>query len=65
MTVRELIEELKKYDGDLPICIDDYMGFVEAHEKSIKAAKKQYMTFPFTDNDKFYYVNLSGQRFDY
>lgn len=65
MTVSDLIQELQKYDGNLPICINDYMGFVEASEKSIKVEKKKYITFPFTDTDEFNYINLKGQEFDY
>lgn len=30
MTVEDLINKLKIYNPKLPICIDDYMGFVEA-----------------------------------
>jgi len=65
MTVSDLIQELQKYDGNLPICINDYMGFVEASENSIKVEKKKYITFPFTDTDEFNYINLKGQEFDY
>lgn len=65
MTVRDLIKELEKYDGNLPVCIDDYMGFVEMNENTIEVERKKYVTFPFTDNDEFVYVNLTGQKFDY
>ena len=58
MTVRDLIEKLERVDGDLPICINDYMGFVEASEETIEVERKQYICFPFTENDKFYYINL-------
>lgn len=64
MLVKDLIDELKKMPQDLPVCIDDYMGFVERMEKTIKIEKKQYITFPFTESDKFYYINLKGQEFD-
>lgn len=64
MTVGELINKLKVYDPKLPICIDDYMGFVEAQEETIKVEHKSYVCFPFTDNDKFEYVNLKGKKFD-
>lgn len=47
---------------DLPVCINDYMGFVERMEKIIKIEKKQYITFPFTESDKFYYVNLRSTK---
>lgn len=60
MTVNELINELAKYDPDLPVCINDYMGFVEATEKTIKIECKKYVTFPFSKNDEFNYVNLKG-----
>lgn len=58
MRVKNLIKELEKYDAELPICINDYMGFVEASENTIKVEYKKYITFPFTDTDKFYYINL-------
>ena len=60
MTVRDLIEELEKYDGNLPICIDDYMGFAEMNEKCIDVERKKYITFPFTESDEFIYINLKG-----
>lgn len=65
MTVQDLIDKLQKMPPDLPICINDYMGFTEANEETIKIEKKKYITFPFTESDKFYYVNLKDQRFDY
>lgn len=65
MTVKDLINELKEMPQDWPICIDDYMGFIESSEETIKIEKKKYITFPFTDNDEFNYVNLKGQKFDY
>ena len=65
MTVGDLIDKLKVYDKKLPICIDDYMGFVEAYEDSIEVERKQYVCFPFTENDKFEYINLKGKMFDY
>ena len=65
MTVKELIEKLQEFDEDLPVCINDYMGFVEASEESIKIEKKRYICFPFTATDSFDYVNLKGQEFDY
>lgn len=58
MTVKDLIDELKKYDENLPVCIDDYMGFVEADEKTIKVEHKKYICFPFTNCDEFNYINL-------
>lgn len=60
MTVRDLIEKLNKYNPELPICIDDYMGFVEASEDCIKIEQKEYQCFPFTENDKFIYLNLKS-----
>lgn len=65
MIVKDLIDELKKMPQDWPVCINDCMGFVERMEKVITVEKKQYITFPFTETDKFYYVNLKGQKFDY
>ena len=64
MTVRDLINKLEEMPQDWPICIDDYMGFVEANEETINVEKKKYITFPFTDNDEFEYVNLKGLKFD-
>lgn len=64
MTVGDLIEKLKAYDKKLPICINDYMGFVEAYEESIKVERKSYICFPFTDDDKFEYINLKSKEFD-
>lgn len=64
MTVSDLIQELQKYDGNLPICINDYIGFVEASEESIKVEQKKYICFPFTECDEFAYVNLKGKQFD-
>ena len=65
MTVKDLIDELKEMPQDWPVCIDDYMGFIESSEETIKIEKKKYITFPFTNNDEFYYVNLRGQKFDF
>ena len=65
MTVQDLIDKLQKMPSDLPVCIDDYMGFIEANEKTITVEKKRYITFPFTKTDEFEYVNLKGQKFDY
>lgn len=64
MTVNDLINELSKYDLDTPICINDYMGFIESTEDCIKVESKQYICFPFTDCDKFNYINLKSQEFD-
>lgn len=58
MTVNDLINELAKYDPNLPVCINDYMGFVEATESTIEVEHKKYICFPFTDNDEFNYINL-------
>ena len=65
MRVKDLIDELKKMPQDWPVCIDDYMGFVEANEETIKVEKKKYITFPFTNTDEFEYINLKNQKFDY
>jgi len=64
MTVKDLIKELEKYDAELPICINDYMGFVEANEEIIQVEHKKYITFPFTKNDEFAYINLKSKEFD-
>ena len=64
MTVRDLIHKLNKYDPNLPICINDYMGFVEANEETIKVEQHKYITFPFTKNDEFNYVNLRSNEND-
>lgn len=64
MTVGDLIEKLNKYDSNLPVCINDYMGFIEANEETIKVEKHKYACFPFTENDEFVYVNLRNQKFD-
>lgn len=64
MTVKELINELKEFDENLPICIHDYMGFVEANEETITVEKKRYICFPFTENDTFVYVNLKSNETD-
>lgn len=58
MTVRDLINRLKEMPQDWPVCIDDYMGFVEANEETIKVEKKKYITFPFTTADEFEYISL-------
>ena len=64
MTVKDLIDRLQKYDPKLPICINDYMGFVEAYEETIKIEYKKYRCYPFTENDKFDYINLKGMTHD-
>lgn len=64
MRVRDLIHELEKYDPDLPVCINDYMGFAEACEKTIEVAQHKYIAFPFTENDEFSYVSLKSKEFD-
>lgn len=60
MTVNDLINELAKYDPNLPVCINDHMGFIEATEHTIEVEHKKYICFPFTDNDEFNYINLRG-----
>ena len=57
LTVKNLIEELNKYDENLPVCIND---FIETLEYNIKVEKKKYITFPFTRGDEFDYVNLKN-----
>lgn len=60
MTVADLIKKLNELPQDLPVCIDDYIGFVEADEDSIQIEQKEYQCFPYTDTDKFTYINLTG-----
>ena len=60
MTVKQLINKLKELPQDLPICIDDYMGFVEANEDCIITERKKYRCFPFTEADEFVYINLKS-----
>ena len=57
MTVKDLITKLQKYDPHMPVCINDYMGFAEAYEDSIEIEYKVYNCFPFTENDRFDYLN--------
>lgn len=64
MKVKDLIEKLNRYDPELPICIDDYMGFIEVNEETIKVEKHKYACFPFTKNDEFSYINLKSKEFD-
>lgn len=64
MTVKELKNKLDQFDPNLPVCINDYIGFVEASEESIKVEQKKYICFPFTECDEFAYVNLKGKQFD-
>ena len=63
MTVNDLITELQKYDGNLPICINDYIGYVEVYEKCIKVEYKKYITFPYSDTDEFNYINLKSNEY--
>jgi len=63
MTVKDLINKLERYNPDLPICINDYMGFIEAHEETIKIEHKKYITFPFTNEDEFNYINLRSNEY--
>lgn len=58
MTVFDLIRELKKYPEDMPITIDECMNFSETIGNTIKVSKQEYCGFPFTDKDRFDYVNL-------
>lgn len=64
MTVACLIEKLKELPQDLPICINDYMGFIEANEDCIQVEQKEYQCFPFTENDRFKYINLKGSNYE-
>ena len=63
MTVEDLINKLRQYDPKLPICINDYMGFTEASEDCIQVKRKTYICFPFTENDKFEYINLRSNEY--
>ena len=63
MKVKDLIKILEQYNPELPICIDEYMGFVEANEETIKVESRAYVCFPFTDNDTFEYVNLRSNNY--
>ena len=40
------------------------MDFSEAYENNIKVERKTYICFPFTENDKFEYINLKSEKFD-
>ena len=60
MKVKDLIHDLERYDPEIPICINDYMGFVEANETTIKIEQKKFICFPFTKCDEFTYVNLES-----
>lgn len=64
MTVAELIKKLSKYNPNLPVCINDYIGFIEITEKTIDVEKKKYITFPFTSHDEFEYINLRGKKYE-
>lgn len=58
MTVKNLIEELEKWPKDMPVTINDCMEYTEVFYTTIELKKKQYIGFPFTENDKFEYINL-------
>lgn len=60
MTVAELIEELKKFSPDMPICIGDNMSFINMFQPTIEVKEDTYITFPFTDMDKFNYISLKS-----
>ena len=60
MTVQDLINELVKYDKNLPVCIDDYMGFCEINEETVKVQQKEMITFPYTNDDVIKYINLEN-----
>ena len=65
MTVKELIEELRAYPQDLPISINDCMDFSESIGDTIEVSRKQYIRFPFTDKDRFDYINLEVKDKEY
>ena len=58
MTVKQLIEKLKEYPEDMPVTINECMDFYESIEDTITLNKRVYMCFPYSDNDKFTYLNL-------
>lgn len=60
MKVKDLIHDLERYDPELPICINDYMGFVESNETTIQIEQKKFICFPFTECDEFTYINLKS-----
>lgn len=62
MVIQDLITKLEQFDPQLPICIDDYIGFVEASEDCINVELKKYVCFPFTEADQFDYINLRGTK---
>ena len=41
------------------------MGIAEMNEECIKIERKAYACFPFTKNDRFVYINLKNEKFDY
>ena len=58
MTVNQLIEKLKEYTEDMPVTINEFMDFYESIEDTITLNKRVYMCFPYSDYDKFTYLNL-------
>ena len=58
MTVADLIQELKKYPENMPITIDGCIDFSETVGNTIRVSKQEYICFPFTQNDRFSYINL-------
>lgn len=58
MKVKDLINELNKWPQDMPITINECMDFSESCGETISVTKKQYIGFPFTEKDKFDYINL-------
>ena len=58
MTVQELINKLKCFPPNLPVSIDGCMDFTEAEADTIKLVKRQYIGYPFTEDDKFDYISL-------
>ena len=56
----ELIKLLKKFPYDMPVAINDCIDFTTVNDKkAIGAQKKEFATYPFTDSDKFNYINLT------
>lgn len=58
MTVKQLIEKLKEYPEDMPVTINECMDFSESIGETIVVKENVYMCFPYSDNDRFNYLNL-------
>ena len=65
MKVKDLIEKLSTLPQDLPITINNCIDFTELGGNTITIEKKQYICFPYTDSDKFDYINLKIDNVEY